>query len=145
MTPADITLIRAQFAATRGQEAAFAAAFYDRLFQIEPDLRPLFPHDLSDQGQKLMKTLAYAVSALDRPQMLHPAVVMLGRRHAAYGVTAAMAAPVGAALLDSLAAALGPDFTVPARAAWTAAYAALAAMLAEGLALGPLPQAVAAA
>lgn len=134
MTPDTIALIRRQFAATRGMEAAFAAAFYARLFQIDPALRPLFPHDLSDQGAKLMKTLSFAVAALDRPEALQPAVFALGQRHAAYGVTADMAAPVGAALLDTLAVALGEAFTPEARAAWTAAYTALVGMMAEGLA-----------
>lgn len=134
MTPSDVLLIRSQFAATRGMEQAFAGAFYARLFQIDPTLRPLFPHDLSDQGVKLMKTLAYAVAALDRPEALQPAVFALGQRHAAYGVTADMAAPVGAALLDTLAVALGEGFTPEARAAWSGAYAALAGMLADGLA-----------
>lgn len=134
MTPDTIALIRRQFAATRGMEAAFAAAFYARLFQIDPGLRPLFPHDLSDQGGKLMKTLSFAVAALDRPEALQPAVFALGQRHAAYGVTADMAAPVGAALLDTLAVALGDGFTPEARDAWTAAYAALVGMMAEGLA-----------
>lgn len=134
MTPSDISLIRSQFSATRGMEQAFAGAFYARLFQIAPTLRPLFPHDLSDQGTKLMKTLAYAVAALDRPEVLRPAVFALGQRHAAYGVTADMAAPVGAALLDTLAVALGEGFTPEARAAWAGAYAALAGMLADGLA-----------
>lgn len=134
MTPDDIALIRRQFAATRGLEQAFAAAFYARLFQIDPTLRPLFPHDLTDQGAKLMKTLSFAVAALDRPEALQPAVFALGQRHASYGVTAAMAAPVGAALLDTLAVALGDGFTPEARATWGAAYGALVAMMAEGLA-----------
>ena len=134
MTPDTIALIRRQFAATRGMEAAFAAAFYARLFQIDPGLRSLFPHDLSDQGGKLMKTLSFAVAALDRPEALQPAVFALGQRHAAYGVTADMAAPVGAALLDTLAVALGDGFTPEARTAWTAAYAALVGMMADGLA-----------
>ncbi|QYZ70708.1 globin domain-containing protein [Neotabrizicola shimadae] len=134
MTPETIALIRRQFAATRGMEAAFAAAFYARLFEIDPGLRPLFPHDLSDQGAKLMKTLSFAVAALDRPEALQPAVFALGQRHAAYGVTAEMAAPVGAALLDTLAVALGEGFTPEARDAWTSAYTALVGMMAEGLA-----------
>lgn len=134
MTPETIALIRRQFALTRGLEAEFAAAFYARLFQIDPTLRRLFPHDLTDQGGKLLKTLSFAVAALDRPEALRPAVLALGQRHAGYGVTVAMAEPVGAALLDTLAAALGEGFTPEAREAWAAAYGALAAMMAEGLA-----------
>ncbi len=133
MTPQEIALVRSQFALTRGMEAAFAGAFYARLFQIAPGLRPMFPHDLSEQGQKLMKVMAFATGALDRPEVLAPTCRQLGARHVAYGVTAAEFAPVGAALLDTLATALGPGFTPQARAAWEAALTALAGLMAEGM------------
>lgn len=133
MTPDTIALIRSQLALTRGAEDAFAAAFYQRLFQIAPGVRVLFPADLSDQGRKLMTVLAFAVGALDRAEVLCPAVRALGARHAVYGVTEAHFAPVGAALIDTLAAALGDVFTPEARAAWAGAYGLLAEWMVEGL------------
>lgn len=133
MTPETIALIRAQFALLKGNEAPFAAAFYARLFQIAPELRPMFPADLSQQGRKLITTLAFAVQALDRPAELAPVVETLGARHVAYGVTPAQFAPVGQALLDTLAVALGAAFDETARAAWTAAYLALAGMMTTGM------------
>lgn len=134
MSPEDIALIRQQLSLTRGMEEAFAAAFYARLFQIAPQLRVLFPHDLSDQGRKLMTVLTFAAGALDRPDALVPAVRMLGARHVTYGVELAHFEPVGAALLHTLAAALGQGFDARAEAAWTAAITALAGLMAEGMA-----------
>jgi len=129
MTPETIALIRRQFAMTRGMEQEFAAAFYARLFQIAPALRALFRHDIAEQGGKLMAVLGFAVAALDRPADLAPAVQALGRRHVAYGVAQADFAPVGTALLDTLATALGAEFTPEARGAWTQAITALAGIM----------------
>ncbi|MDT1062352.1 globin domain-containing protein [Paracoccus sp. CPCC 101403] len=133
MLPSDIALIRRQFATVKGQEAAFGAAFYARLFQDAPRLRVLFPPDLADQSRKLMMTLGFAVASLDRVEALRPVVVELGCRHVAYGVDAGMLAPVGHALLATLADTFGPGFDTDARAAWLSAYSTLAAMMAEGL------------
>jgi nitric oxide dioxygenase len=134
MTQDDVALIRHQFGLTRGAEEAFAAAFYDRLFQIAPNLREMFPQDMKGQGAKLMQVLAFAVGALDRGEVLVPAVRMLGQRHAGYGVTLDHFTPVGAALLDTLAASLGEQFDAQAKAAWTGAFMALVGMMADGMA-----------
>jgi nitric oxide dioxygenase len=134
MTPDQISLIRRQLADLKGNEAPFAAAFYARLFLLAPAVRAMFPDDLSEQGAKLMKVLAFAVGALDRPETLAPAVHALGARHVGYGATEAQFAPVAEALLDTLAAALGAEFDAGARTAWTAAITALARLMAAGMA-----------
>ncbi len=74
-----IQLIRQQFAGLRGQEAAFAASFYDRLFRLSPPLRTMFPAEMGDQSQKLMMVLAFAVNHLDRPETLAPLLSRWGR------------------------------------------------------------------
>ncbi len=132
---ADITLVRSQFSQLKGVEASFADAFYARLFEIAPEVRPMFPADLAGQGRKLMTTLAFAVGALDRPDVLAPAVRELGTRHASYGVTEAHFQPVATALLETLSDRLGSDFEPRGRAAWTRAVTALAGLMAEGMAL----------
>jgi hemoglobin-like flavoprotein len=133
MTPDDIRLVRSHLAALSGQEVPFSAAFYDRLFAISPDLRPLFPGDMAEQSRKLMMVLHYAVTNLDRPETLGPAVTALGARHAAYGVHPNQFPPVGAALLDTLENWLGDAFDPRARQVWTAVYGALAGLMQGGL------------
>lgn len=141
MNAEDIALICAQMGLTGGVEAEFATAFYARMFEIAPQLRAMFPHDLSEQGAKLMQVLVFAVNALDRPEVLAPAVQLLGVRHASYGVKMEHFDPVGEALLHTLATALGAGFDAQARAAWTAAFVALAGMMAEGMATALRPAA----
>ena len=47
-----IALIRSQFALLKGAEDIFAAAFYARLFELAPAVRPMFPTDIKDQSRK---------------------------------------------------------------------------------------------
>ncbi len=87
MTPERIALVRESFAKVRPIADDAAALFYGRLFQIAPEVRPLFPADLTEQGRKLMTTLAVVVNSLDDLPALLPVVQRLGARHAGYGVT----------------------------------------------------------
>ena len=74
--------------------------------------------DMNKQGAKLMKTLGLAVSSLDKMDKLVPILQSLGKRHVSYGVTAAMYASVGEALLLTFEKALGDDFTPETKKAW---------------------------
>jgi len=103
--------------------------FYDRLFEIAPEIRSMFPDDLSGQKKKLMAMLGTVVASLIRLDQLLPAVRALGQRHADYGVTAAHFEPVGAALLWTLEQGLGDDFTPEVKDAWTAVYTVLSSLM----------------
>jgi hemoglobin-like flavoprotein len=54
MTSDQIHLIRQTFALVAPHADAAASAFYKRLFELDPSLRPLFRPDLTEQGHKLM-------------------------------------------------------------------------------------------
>jgi hemoglobin-like flavoprotein len=126
MTTKQIELIRQSFALVAPISETAAALFYERLFQLDPALRPLFPPSLVEQGRKLMQMLGAAVGLLERPGSLIPALESLGRRHAGYGVRDEHYGTVGEALLWTLAQGLGPAFTPEVRAAWTALYEVVA-------------------
>jgi nitric oxide dioxygenase len=129
MTPDQIALLRTSFDKVRPISEAAASLFYGRLFEIAPEVRPLFKGDIAEQGRKLMATLAVVVNGIDDLPALLPAVERLGRRHAGYGVTDAHFAPVGAALIWTLEQGLGPDFTPEVRKAWLEAYVTLAGVM----------------
>jgi nitric oxide dioxygenase len=126
MTPVQVHLVRSSFAQVQAVKDQAAALFYERLFELDPNLRPLFKGDRAAQGAKLMAALGVVVGALDRLENILPLVRQLGRRHAAYGVRADHYATVGEALVWTLAQALGRDFTRETRRAWTEAYGRLA-------------------
>jgi hemoglobin-like flavoprotein len=135
MTPAQIPLVEASFRLVAPIAEPAAAIFYDRLFAIDPSLRPLFAHaDLDAQGRKLMQALGFVVGNLRAPDRLLPVVAELGRRHAGYGVRPRDYATVGEALLATLAEGLGPAFTDDVAAAWASAFALLAGVMQDAAA-----------
>ena len=126
MTPQQIKLVQMSFAKVAPIAGTAADLFYSRLFEIAPEIRPMFPNDLTEQKKKLMSMLGTVVAGLSRLDMMIPAIQMLGRRHAEYGVSAAHYAPVGAALIWTLEQGLGEEFTDAVREAWVAAFTTLA-------------------
>ena len=130
MTPRQQTLIRESWAQVAPIADTAATIFYDRLFELDPDIRPLFARtDMTGQRKILMQTLAVVVASIDKLDTIVPAVEALGRRHAGYGVEAHHFDTVGQALLDTLAIGLGAAFTAEVRDAWAAAYGVLASVM----------------
>lgn len=131
MTPHQIDLVKTSFAQVAPIAATAADLFYGCLFEIAPDVRAMFPGDMSDQKKKLMAMLGTAVAGLSHLDTLLPAVRALGQRHAGYGVSAEQYVPVGAALLWTLEKGLGEAFTPEVREAWGIAYSLLARTMIE--------------
>jgi nitric oxide dioxygenase len=129
LTPRQIELVRESFAAVIPIRQTAATLFYARLFELAPEVRPLFPRDLDAQGAKLMAVLAAVVRDLDRPEAMRPDIEGLALRHVGYGATAAHYPAVGAALIWTMEQGLGARFTDEVRAAWTAAYGLLSGIM----------------
>ena len=134
MSPEDQTLVRESFAKVVPIAPQAAALFYDRLFTLDPSLKPLFTGDLNEQGRKLMAMIGTAVTNLGKLETILPAVQDLGRRHVTYGVRPASYDTVAAALLWTLGQGLGEAFTSQVEAAWTEAYTVLATVMKEAAA-----------
>ena len=103
-----------------------AEIFYGKLFEKDPSLKPMFKGDMKAQGAKLMSMIGTAVNGLNNLDALVPAVQNLGKGHAGYGVEDKHYDTVGAALLETLDAGLGEDFTPEVKEAWTEVYTVLA-------------------
>ena len=131
MTPEQVTLVQQTFAQVAPIADKAAEIFYGRLFDIAPEVKPLFHGDMAAQRQKLMAALAVVVRGLsDLPSIL-PAASALAKRHVSYGAQPEHYPVVGDALLWTLARGLGPQWTPEVAAAWTAAYAALSGVMIE--------------
>src|SRR5262249_8852273 len=64
MTPNQIQLVQRSFSGIVPIAKQAAAMFYDRLFEIAPQVRAMFPDDMTEQRKKLMATLAVVVNSL---------------------------------------------------------------------------------
>lgn len=126
ITPTQKRLVQETFGLVVPIAPTAASLFYQRLFDLDPTVRPMFKGDIGEQGKMLMQTLALAVKSLDRPAALIPVLQDLGRRHAKYGVTDAHYDTVGAALIWTLEKGLGDRFTADVREAWVALYGVVA-------------------
>lgn len=126
ITPEQKTLVQSTWAQVVPIADTAAALFYNRLFEIDPSLRPLFTSDIKEQGAKLMAMIGVAVKGLDRLDEIVPAVQALGRRHVGYGVKDEHYATVASALLWTLEKGLGEAYTPPVAEAWTVTYTLLA-------------------
>ncbi|GIK56143.1 MAG: hemoglobin [Chloroflexota bacterium] len=113
------------------EPAATAVIFYDRLFTLDPTLRPLFTHDLTLQGLRFLAALHVAVGGLSEPELMVTAVKQLGKRHVAYGVRPEHYHTFGKALFWTLEQQLGDRWTPAVAAAWTEAYYLLAGLMKE--------------
>jgi hemoglobin-like flavoprotein len=129
MTPQQITLIQESWRKVLPISDTAAELFYNRLFVLDPSLKPLFKGDMKEQGRKLMAILNTVVTKLDQLGDIVPAAQDLGRRHGTYGVQPAHYDTVAAALLWTLAAGLGDAFTDEVKQAWTQAYGILAKVM----------------
>lgn len=122
MMPNQIELVQSSFKLLGEDLEPAAMLFYDRLFQLDPSLRQMFRNTRQEQARTLAHVLKVVVNGLAHPQQILPAVEQLGRRHVNYGVRPQHYATVGAALLWTLQAGLGEQFTAEVRAAWANAY-----------------------
>lgn len=129
MTPEQVAMVQESFKKVVPIAGTAADLFYGRLFEIAPEVRPLFPEDLKEQKKKLIGMLATAVTNLHQVDKVMTAVQDLGRRHVTYGVTPQQYEPVGAALLWTLEQGLGEAFTPPVKEAWTETYITLAGVM----------------
>ena len=129
MTPDQIDLVQSSFAKVVPIADVAAQLFYGRLFEIAPEVKPLFRNDMREQGRKLMSTLGVVVAGLRDLDAIAPAAKALAVKHVGYGVEATHYKPVGEALIWTLQKGLGEDFSTEVRTAWLSAYGVLSSVM----------------
>lgn len=129
MTPEQIALVQQSFAKVAPISDSAAMIFYDRLFEIAPPVKAMFPHDMTEQRKKLMATLAVVVNGLSNLESVLPAASALAKRHVSYGAKPEHYPVVGSALLWTLEKGLGSGWTPDVAEAWSAAYGTLSGFM----------------
>jgi hemoglobin-like flavoprotein len=85
MTSEAIGQIKSSYAAVTAKPRQLAARFYDELFAVAPNLRPLFPSDLTLLQGHFEAAIALVVRNLDDMSALRDSLRDLGAQHVHWG------------------------------------------------------------
>ena len=85
MTPEAIGLIKASYIQVTAKPRQLAGRFYDELFAVAPNLRPLFPGDLTLLQGHFEAALALVVRNLDDMSALRESLRDLVAHHVKFG------------------------------------------------------------
>jgi hemoglobin-like flavoprotein len=124
-----IKLVRLSFSKLAGREDEAGRAFYRHLFDIAPELRPLFRDDIEAQSRKFTHMLGLAVGMLGSARELIVVLNSLAKRHVRYGARVEHFEKVGQALILMLEEICGEDFTPQVRMGWIAVYVQMATIM----------------
>ncbi|MEL6660762.1 MAG: globin domain-containing protein [Bacteroidota bacterium] len=111
------------------------SVFYEKLFEIDPTLRRLFPPDLTEQADKALFAFGAVAAQIQNVGTLGDLTRDLAVRHVNYGVLPQHYTQVGGAVLATIEVVFGDDITPAVTDAWRKAYDLIAtAMIAEAYA-----------
>jgi NAD(P)H-flavin reductase/hemoglobin-like flavoprotein len=123
-------------AALKASWASVAAAgddvplyFYSHLFLSHPEVRSMFPIQMSGQRDKLVAALGAVVSNVDQLDNVIPLLEQLGRDHRRFAAVTAHYDAVGASLLATLKRFHGSFWTPDLADTWAQAYGAVAKVM----------------
>jgi hemoglobin-like flavoprotein len=143
MTPHQVRLVRKSFKQIEPIAVQAGETFYKRLFEVAPELRPLFPENMEGQHVKLINVLgavtnnlymiSVPVTSLREAEAFMPQVRALGRRHADYGVKDAHFKMLGEALIWTLRQHCDETFDEEMEEAWLAIFDLLSRVMKEGM------------
>jgi hemoglobin-like flavoprotein len=114
-------------------------AFYARLFEAAPAVKPLFAGtDMKRQKTMLLGTLVLLRKSLRDLDPIVPKLRELGARHVAYGAQPEHYPVVGQALIGAMAEVAGSAWLPEYERAWGAAFEVVAGAMIEGAELASL-------
>jgi nitric oxide dioxygenase len=104
-------------------------SFYDRLFEIAPEVRTMFPEDLTKQSEKLAYTIGFVVSNLHRLPEIKSSIEDLGRKHSKLKVKPEHYTYVKTALLETIERAMKDNYNEDIGNAWDDALTYVATVM----------------
>jgi len=132
MTTKQIELVKNTWAIVASLDAVVVGnLFYNRLFEIAPELKAMFRAPVEEQSKKLISMIAYVIHKLDKLDDIITEVAKLARRHVTYGVEPAHYLVVGGALIWTLEQGLGEHWNEEVREAWVKCYTTLSNAMIE--------------
>jgi hemoglobin-like flavoprotein len=106
-----------------------ADLLYDKLFELEPNMRHVFPGDITEQKVKLSEMIVFMVENIDRHFEVESKLSELGKFHRVRGITDENFVAFRDALLFALRKVMRTEFTPQVEEAWKSAYLYFLAMM----------------
>ena len=134
MTPEAVALIKSSYARVTATPRQLAARFYIELFAVAPNLRPLFPADLTLLQGHFEAAIALVVRNLDDMSALRESLRDLGAQHVHWGARPEDYVTAREALVTAIGALSSPwDDTLEGH--WRGAVTAIIVPMLEGAAV----------
>jgi hemoglobin-like flavoprotein len=129
MTPKQIELVENSWDYVLLNVEEAGDIFYQKLFEMRPDVKPLFKGDIKAQSRKLTAMITFLVHKLSNLEEVKSDVIALGKRHNNYEVKPHDYSAVGASLLWTLEKGLGKDWNDELKTAWAELYSILSSLM----------------
>jgi len=130
MTNKQIDLVKTSWAIVATIDPVIVGSlFYNRLFEIAPQLKHMFRNPMPEQSKKLLAMINYVISKLDKLEDILDEVAKLARSHVSYGVKPGHYTIVGEALLWTLEKGLAENWNREVKEAWINCYEILSAAM----------------
>ena len=126
MTQKQVELVKATWTLVATMDPVVVGGlFYNRLFEIAPQVKHMFRGEMPEQSKKLMAMIGFVINKLDKLDDIIAEVAKLGQRHGGYGVKPEHYTIVGSALIWTLEKGLGEVWTEQVKIAWVDCYTIL--------------------
>jgi hemoglobin-like flavoprotein len=102
MTPEQVALVQSTWQKVVPIAGTAADLFYDKVFELAPGVRSMFPDDMTSQKAKLVSIMNTVVTSLHEIETLVPTIEELGRFHGGKDVKPEHYGVVAEALLWTL-------------------------------------------
>ena len=134
MTPEAIALVKSSYAGMTAKPRQLAARFYEELFAAAPNLRSLFPDDLTLLQGHFEAALALVIRNLDEVSALREPLRDLGAQHVHWGARPEDYVTAREALIAAIGG-LSPSWDGALEQHWRAAVTAIVVPMLEGAAV----------
>ncbi len=107
-------------------------AFYDRMFKHNPEVRHMFPQDMSKQKMGLASALSLVIKSADNLGKIEDVLLKMGARHVAYGTKDEHYPIVAGNMIATIKELSGDAWQDQWEQDWTTALNAIAAVMIRG-------------
>jgi hemoglobin-like flavoprotein len=122
LNPRQTLLIKLSWSHLSNRLEDFGETFYEVLFELYPEVKPLFKTDPEVQRQKFSSMMNHIVATIQYPERLEQELHEMGSRHVSYGVADDQYDKVMIAFLLAMEKRLKKKWDDETKEAWTMAF-----------------------